>query len=109
MTLAPEVQERIERIEEELKRIDRDIRALRKEREEVLRSDEEYASYVDWYEGYYEDLPLSIHQYYERSAELAELNKKFNDVYHRGDTEAYEDCWRKNEVRLLQLERMLAA
>lgn len=78
--------ENVERIEDELHRIDSAIAALKTERAAVLRSDEEYAGYLDDYEAYYDDEPLSIRSYYMCAARLDMLNKQaMKEIIETGD------------------------
>lgn len=97
-------QEQIERIEAEVQRIEKEIALLKKRREAVLMSDEEYASYVEHYQAYYDDEPLPIRAYYQKMAELEAINALFN----QSDVD-YEALWQQNGQRIAELERMLAA
>lgn len=82
---------KVEAIEAEVASLDKQIAALQALRESVLLSDEEYASYVEHYQAYYDDEPLSIRKYYEFSEEH------------------FEAVWQKHQKRLAVLERLLAA
>lgn len=96
--------ENIDRIEKELAGIDAKIRELEILRDDVLLSDEEYASYVENYQAYYNDEPLSIRDYYRYMDELMEINGKMG---HR-DADI-ESLFRQYGERLQYLERRLSA
>jgi len=103
---------RIQEIELAMAEIDIQIRALEAEKQEVLESDEEYASYVEHYRYWFDDEPLTIRQYYDALAELREINAQFDAVtpeHHRDlQNPEYDRLYRKHRSRLLHLESRLA-
>jgi len=62
-------------IEEQIQAIDAHIAALKFDRLAILRSDPEYADYLDNYSAHYDDEPLTIREYYMYMARLETLNK----------------------------------
>jgi len=101
MILSPDVEERIATVETRIGDIDAQILWLRKEREEVLRSDEEYADYLDDCDHE----PLSIRAYYQKMAELDGMNEEIMAA----DGEEFERLWSKYGDRIARLERLLCA
>jgi len=97
--------ETVERIERQLAEIDEQIITLETQKAKTLLNDEEYAGYIQAYQAYYDDEPLTIREYYRYMDELQAINRDFKEAGQEG----IEECFRKHGKRLQELERMLAA
>lgn len=95
---------RLERIEKRAERLNARIIRLAAKLDHLQRSDPEYADYVDVYLSLYSDEPLSIRVYYERKAELSQLNA----LLMKCPPEEYAALWEAHKARLQYLERVLA-
>ncbi len=69
---------------------------------------EEYDSYIENYDAYYDDgVHLEPQAYFEAMAEIQAILKMFDLAYHNGLTDM-EALNQRYDARLRQLERMLA-
>ena len=88
-------------------KIDEQIGLLRQQRAQVLRQDEEYASYLDAFEeaGCPGGEPLSIVHFHNLNTRLCELS---DSILNLPDDE-FETGWRRTRNEIMRLEKQLLA
>lgn len=92
----------------QVKEIDEAIAALERERMRVLRQDTEYAEYLDEFDDRENGKRrLSIQEFQQFQAELKTINERFRQVDPRSS--AFDEVWRQNIRRVIELETLLLA